>query len=234
LSFTVSGSQLIPSKKSVKTSEFSKGHITHISSCTNIIVYSQHETYKIYTLLNFQRSPNHIYIKSVALQALTNLGRMSSRRWQSFPTAPDGTGLTCGQHIESTAAFSAFLTQPLLLYSSDYSVYPITRLSGPRSRPNSLRKILRSARESNPGPLCLQSATLTTRPQRRSRKCYISILITLEQSRACYEKIIIIANMIIMLADFISHSSICLYVGYVLCLNYYYRCHSNAVKIFSL
>jgi hypothetical protein len=32
---------------------------------------------------------------------------------------------------------------------------PITRLSGPRSRPNSLRKILRSARESNPGPLCL-------------------------------------------------------------------------------
>jgi hypothetical protein len=33
--------------------------------------------------------------------ALTNLGRLSSRRWQSFPTAPDGTGLTCGQHIES-------------------------------------------------------------------------------------------------------------------------------------
>jgi hypothetical protein len=39
--------------------------------------------------------------KSVALQALTNRGRLSSRRWQSFPTAPDGTGLTCGQHIES-------------------------------------------------------------------------------------------------------------------------------------
>jgi hypothetical protein len=38
--------------------------------------------------------------KSVALQALTNLGA-GSRRWQSFPTAPDGTGLTCGQHIES-------------------------------------------------------------------------------------------------------------------------------------
>jgi hypothetical protein len=33
--------------------------------------------------------------------ALTNLGRLSSRRWQSFPTALDGTGLTCGQHIES-------------------------------------------------------------------------------------------------------------------------------------
>jgi hypothetical protein len=39
--------------------------------------------------------------KSVALQALTNLARLSSRRWQSFPTAPDGTGLTCGQHIFS-------------------------------------------------------------------------------------------------------------------------------------
>jgi hypothetical protein len=39
--------------------------------------------------------------KSVALQALMNLGRLSSRPWQSFPTAPDGTGLTCGQHIES-------------------------------------------------------------------------------------------------------------------------------------
>jgi hypothetical protein len=54
-----------------------------------------------------------------------------------------------------TAAFSAFQTEPLLLYSSNYSVYPNTRLSGPRSKPNSLRKILRSARESNPGPLCL-------------------------------------------------------------------------------
>jgi hypothetical protein len=33
-----------------------------------------------------------------------------------------------------TAAFSAFQTGPLLLYSSNYSVYPITRLNGPRSR----------------------------------------------------------------------------------------------------
>jgi hypothetical protein len=61
-----------------------------------------------------------------------------------------------GWHVVNTsnptAAFSAFQTGPLRLYSSNYSVYPITRLSGPRSRPNSLRKILRSARESNPGP----------------------------------------------------------------------------------
>jgi hypothetical protein len=64
-----------------------------------------------------------------------------------------------GWHVVSTsnptAAFSAFQTGPLLLYSSNYSVCPITRLSGSRSRPNSLRKILRRARESNPGPLCL-------------------------------------------------------------------------------
>jgi hypothetical protein len=40
--------------------------------------------------------------------ALTNLGRVSSRRWQSFPTAPDGTGLTCGQHIEHHSCIFSF------------------------------------------------------------------------------------------------------------------------------
>jgi hypothetical protein len=49
--------------------------------------------------------------KSVALQALTNLGLLSSRRWQSFPTAPDGTGLTCGQHIESHSCIFSFPNQ---------------------------------------------------------------------------------------------------------------------------
>jgi hypothetical protein len=39
---------------------------------------------------------------------LTKLGRLSSRRWQSFPTAPDGTGLTCGQHIESHGCIFSF------------------------------------------------------------------------------------------------------------------------------
>jgi hypothetical protein len=47
--------------------------------------------------------------------ALTNLDRLSSRRWQSFPTAPDGTGLTCGQHIES-----------LLLYFYRYFFIQVT------------------------------------------------------------------------------------------------------------
>jgi hypothetical protein len=40
--------------------------------------------------------------------ALTNLGRLSSRRWQYFPTAPDGNGLTCGQHIESHSCIFSF------------------------------------------------------------------------------------------------------------------------------
>jgi hypothetical protein len=37
-----------------------------------------------------------------------NLGRLSSRRWQSFATAPDGTGLTRGQHIESHSCIFSF------------------------------------------------------------------------------------------------------------------------------
>jgi hypothetical protein len=40
--------------------------------------------------------------------ALMNLGRLRSRRWQSFPTAPDGTGLTCGQHIKSHSCIFSF------------------------------------------------------------------------------------------------------------------------------
>jgi hypothetical protein len=46
--------------------------------------------------------------KSVALQLWRTLGRLSSRRWQSFRTAPDGTGLTCGQHIESHSCIFSF------------------------------------------------------------------------------------------------------------------------------
>jgi hypothetical protein len=36
------------------------------------------------------------------------LGRLSSCRLQSFPTAPDGTGLTCGHHIESHSCIFSF------------------------------------------------------------------------------------------------------------------------------
>jgi hypothetical protein len=56
---------------------------------------------------NFQHIV-YLINKSVALQALTNLGRLSSRRWQSFPTTPDGTGWTCGQHIESHSCIFSF------------------------------------------------------------------------------------------------------------------------------
>jgi hypothetical protein len=59
-------------------------------------------------LLNNQRINRLNMSLSVALQALTNLGRLSSRHWQSFPTAPDGTGLTCGQHIESHSCIFSF------------------------------------------------------------------------------------------------------------------------------
>jgi hypothetical protein len=49
-----------------------------------------------------KRRKEKIAIKLIrGTTALTNLGRLSSRRWQSLPTAPDGIGLTCGQHIES-------------------------------------------------------------------------------------------------------------------------------------
>jgi hypothetical protein len=40
-----------------------------------------------------------LQLKIRGATALTNLGRLSSRRWQSFPTAPDGTGLTCAHRI---------------------------------------------------------------------------------------------------------------------------------------
>jgi hypothetical protein len=49
---------------------------------------------------------NNIIIRGAT--ALTNLGRLSSPHWQSFPTAPDGTGLTCGQHIESHSCIFSF------------------------------------------------------------------------------------------------------------------------------
>jgi hypothetical protein len=121
---------------------------------------------------------NHFKIMSPTLlgpleRASANLvteARGPNRLNKSFPTAPDGTGLTCGQHIESHSCIFSFPNRTVtsLFIIINYSVYPITRLSGPRSRPNSLRKILRSARESNPGPLC----TLTTRPQRRSMYHY--------------------------------------------------------------
>jgi hypothetical protein len=41
------------------------------------------------------------------------------------------------------------------------------RLSGPRSRPTATQKIWQ-CQEPNPGPLCLQPGSLTTRPQRQS------------------------------------------------------------------
>jgi hypothetical protein len=50
----------------------------------------------------------YIYINPWRYRLWLTLCCLSSRRWQSFPTAPDGTGLTCGQHIESHSCISSF------------------------------------------------------------------------------------------------------------------------------
>jgi hypothetical protein len=62
-------------------------------------------------------------------------------------------------------------------------------LSGPRSRPTATQKIWQCP-ESNPGPLGLQSGTLTTRPQRRPciyrhKFIYIYILCVCVCASAC-------------------------------------------------
>jgi hypothetical protein len=68
--------------------------------------------YFIFKLLNIY---DDLYIIIIIIirgaTALTNLAPLSSRRWQSFPTAPDGTGLTCGQHIESHSCIFSFPNQ---------------------------------------------------------------------------------------------------------------------------
>jgi hypothetical protein len=66
----------------------------------------QVEETKFYQLAVFNFINIIIIIRGAT--ALTNLGRLSSRRWQSFPTAPDCTGLTYGQHIESHSCIFSF------------------------------------------------------------------------------------------------------------------------------
>jgi hypothetical protein len=61
--------------------------------------------------LHIRRRENlksHIIIIIRGATALTNLGRLSSRRWQSFPTAPDGTGLTYSNKL--TNYFAGLVT----------------------------------------------------------------------------------------------------------------------------
>jgi hypothetical protein len=60
-------------------------------------------SYKIHIYI-YPGIMNSVYIrigkkKSLALQALTNLGRLSSRRWQSFPTAPDWVDMWSAHRI---------------------------------------------------------------------------------------------------------------------------------------
>jgi hypothetical protein len=61
--------------------------------------------------------------------APTKLGRLSSRRWKSFPTEPDGTGLTCGQHIESHVFIFSFSNRLNLTVIMDRYEGPLTALT---------------------------------------------------------------------------------------------------------
>jgi hypothetical protein len=106
--------QLPPLPKSVKRGYSNTG----IQADDDLIalVTSNHQKY----LREFKASQNRVCDDLIALimiiiirgaTALTNLGRLSSRRWQSFPTAADGTGLTCGQYIESHSCIFSFLNR---------------------------------------------------------------------------------------------------------------------------
>jgi hypothetical protein len=98
------------------------------------------------------KSKNHHYILIIIIRGATG----SDEHWtaEQLPLAvfPD---CTRRYWVDMWSAHRIPQLHFQLSYSSNYSVYPITRLGGPRSRPNSLRKILRSARESNPEPLRL-------------------------------------------------------------------------------
>jgi hypothetical protein len=100
---------------------------TYYHPCTKFLTAKTHKFHVKYISLNYLYKKQELHSEScrntsleklvcgtfnntlsVALQALTNLGRLSSHRWHSFPTAPDGTGLTCGQHIESHGCIFSF------------------------------------------------------------------------------------------------------------------------------
>jgi hypothetical protein len=73
-------------------------------------IFSDSKYCYCYNYYNYVRSTIIILIIIIirGATALTKLGRLSSRRWQSFPTAPDGTGLTYGQHIDSHSCIFSF------------------------------------------------------------------------------------------------------------------------------
>jgi hypothetical protein len=94
--------------------------------------------------------------ESVALQALTNLGPAEQPPLVVFHDCTRRYWVDMwSTHRIPQLHFQLSKPDRYFFIQVTTQVCPITRLSGPRSRPNSLRKILRSDRESNPGPLPL-------------------------------------------------------------------------------
>jgi hypothetical protein len=58
----------------------------------------------------------------VALQVLTNLGRLSSRRWQSFPTAPDGTAKKTKHFTITKICLLMLLKETIPVYTENHTV----------------------------------------------------------------------------------------------------------------
>jgi hypothetical protein len=100
-------------------------------------------------------------------------------------------GVSRGQHVGTPTAVNLFSkTESLLFFQLSPHLYT-QGLSRSRSRPTATQKIWQR-RESNPGPLGLQSGSLISRPQRRSYVYYIaytiaySVLVVLGKSNCDY------------------------------------------------
>jgi hypothetical protein len=84
----------------------------------------------------------------------------------SVPTFAD-RGVSCGQRSGFLTVVNQFSRPEPLLFFQVAPHLSSQGLSGPCSRPTATQKIWQR-RESNPGLLCLQPGSLTTRSQRRS------------------------------------------------------------------
>ena len=115
---------------------------------------------------------NKTKLKTPWPQSARELYRQSGRRRRSaklVPTFCGQRGVTWSARRVPTAVNLLFSRPGAATFFFIQVAPQLTSrgLSGPRSRPTTTQKIWQS-RGSNPGPLYLQSETLTTRPQRRS------------------------------------------------------------------
>ena len=90
--------------------------------------------------------------------------RRTKTNWSAcWQIAVQGGGLVVSKALSLNLNFSFLNRISLLLISSSYPIV-LTRLGGPRSRPNTSEKFPGYSRESNRGPLGWQSDMLTTIP----------------------------------------------------------------------